>query len=262
MFYFFFFQDKSENVEEKMNTTTPYSRPIISDNSLLPSPSPSSPPSTPSSTPSSSSSSSPLPFSSYSSPTLPSPLPLLSSSSPPLSLPFSSLYSFSSDSISSSFHHHNYREIAFEKIPSNYSYSLSNSTTYNTDLIHKNNEYDNINNSNNKSHLKNRQINENENYNTKTNKMKKLSKNRNTAFLHTNNHNNKNNKNKKNRISEVGKQIFSVYFTDLNLEFLRKHGGGGNGIELLIKELSIAGSDSKNRKKSGEKYRFCYDGFA
>ena len=251
LFSLFVQDNKAENVEEKMNTTTPYSRPIISDNSLLPSPSPSSPPSTPSSTPSSSSSSSPLPFSPYSSPTPPSPLPLLSSSPPPLSLPFSSLYSFSSDSISSSFHHHNYREIAFEKIPSNYSYSLSNSTTYNTDLINKNNEYDN--NNDNKKSVRNRQINENESNNTKTNKMKKSSKNRKTSFFHTNNDNNRSNKNKKNRISELGKQIFSIYFTDLNLEFLRKHGGGGNGIELLIKELSIAGSDSKNRKKSGVK---------
>ena len=257
-----FTQDnKAENVEEKMNTTKPYSRPIVSDNSLLPSPSPSSPPSTPSSTPSSSSSSSsPLPYSPYSSPTPPSPLPQLSSS-PPLSLPFSSLYSFSSDSISLSFHHHNYREIAFEKIPSNYSYSLSNSTIYSTDLINKKNEYDNINNSNNKNHVKNRQINENESYNMKTNKMKKSSKNNKRSFLHTNSSDNKSNKNKKNIISELGKQIFSIYFTDLNLEFLRKHGGGGNGIELLIKELSIAGSDSKNRKKSGEKYGFCFTDF-
>jgi hypothetical protein len=242
-----------------MNTTTPYSRPIISDNSVLPSPSPSSPPSTPSSTPSSSSSSSPLPFSPYSSPTSPSPLPLLSSSPPPLSLPFSSLYSFTSDSISLSFHHHNYREIAFEKIPSNYSYSLSNSTSYNTDLIHKDNEYESNNIcSNNENNIRNRQISENESYYMKTNKMKKSSKNRKTSFLHTNNDNSKN---KKKRVSELGKQIFSIYFTDLNLEFLRKHGGGGNGIELLIKELSIAGSDSKNRKKSGVKYRFCCNGF-
>lgn len=237
--------DKSENSDEKMNTSVPYSRPIISDNSLLPSPSPSSPPSTPSSTPSSSSSS-PLPFSPSSSPTPPSPLPLPSSSPPPpLSLPFSSLYSFSSDSVSSSFHHHAYREIAFEKIPLNYSYSLSNSTPYNTDLLNKNNEYENNNNDDNNDNNKN--INENESYNMKINKINKSSKNKNKN-LHKN-------KNKNKKISEIGKKIFSIYFTDLNLEFLRKHGGGGNGIELAIKELSIAGSDSKNRKKAGEKIR-------
>ena len=237
--------DKSENSDEKMNTSVPYSRPIISDNSLLPSPSPSSPPSTPSSTPSSSSS--PLPFSPSSSPTPPSPLPLLSSSLPPLSLPFSSLYSFSSDSVSSSFHHHTYREIAFEKIPLNYSFSLSNSTPYNTDLLKKNNEYENNNNDDNNDN--NRNINENESYDMKINKINKSSRRRKKS-LHPNN-----NKNKNKKISDIGKKIFSIYFTDLNLEFLRKHGGGGNGIELVIKELSIAGSDSKNRKRSGEKIR-------
>ena len=231
--------DKNENLDNDMNTPIQFMRPPPSTSSL-PSSSPSSPSSSSSSSYHSSSSplpSSPLPSSPFS-PTLTLPPLLLPLPQLPLSLPFSSLYSFTSDSILPNFHHHNYREKAFHKIPLNYSYSLANSTTYNTDLINNYNKYGENNDNNN-----NRKKNENENNNTK---MKKLSKNKKT-FFHTNNG--------KNKISELGKQIFSIYFTDLNLDFFRKHGGGGNGIELLIKNLSIAGSDSKNREKSGMKIR-------
>lgn len=220
-----------------MNTPIPFMRPPPTTSSL-PSSSPSSPSSSSSSSHSSSSPlpSSPLPSSPFS-PTLTLPPLLLPFPSLPLSLPFSSLYSFTSDSILPNFHHHNHREKTFHKIPLNYSYSLSNSTTYSTDLTNNNDKYDDNNNKNN-----DRKSNRNENYDKNTKQTKKLSKSKKT-FFHTNNG--------KNKISELGKQIFSIYFTDLNLDFFRKHGGGGNGIELLIKNLSIAGSDSKNREKSG-----------
>ena len=131
--------------------------------------------------------------------------------------------------------------MTYDKIPSNYSYSLANSTTFNTELTNGNNEHEG-NEKNNKNG--DRQKSKNDSTDINAIKLKKSSKSR-KKFLHNNKSNNK--------IPELGKQIFSIYFSDLNLDFFRKHGGGGNGIELLLKNLTITGSDSKNRKKSGLK---------
>ena len=55
-----------------------------------------------------------------------------------------------------------------------------------------------------------------------------------------------------NRQAEFGKQIFSVHFTDLNLDFYRLHYGGGNGIELLIQNFVIVGSETRFTGKKGK----------
>jgi hypothetical protein len=55
-----------------------------------------------------------------------------------------------------------------------------------------------------------------------------------------------------NRQAEFGKQVFSLHFTDLTLDFFRKHYGGGNGIELVIQNFVIVGSESRFSAKEGK----------
>ena len=87
---------------------------------------------------------------------------------------------------------------------------------------------------------------ENENENENENEIKNSKKLKNLKNLKTS----KNSKNSNNfsdgnfrisnRTADYGNQLFSIHFCDLNLEFYRKHYGGGNGIELSTKKIVIA----------------------
>jgi hypothetical protein len=59
-----------------------------------------------------------------------------------------------------------------------------------------------------------------------------------------------------NRQAEFGKQVFSLHFTDLTLDFFRKHYGGGNGIELVIQNFVVVGSESRFSAKDGNLINF------
>ena len=128
--------------------------------------------------------------------------------------------------------HHYFREKLFDKIPLNYSYSLSDIHKYNTEIIKecdRDNNFENNNEENTSTKLKN-------NNNKSIKKIPKIIK---PNF-------------RINRQAEFGKQVFSLHFTDLTLDFFRKHYGGGNGIELLIQNFVIVGSETRFTGKKGK----------
>jgi hypothetical protein len=132
--------------------------------------------------------------------------------------------------------HHYFREKLFDKIPLNYSYSLSNSNKYNTEIIKENESDDDSDNDNDNINNENKGESKKLNY-TKT--IKKIPKIVKPNF-------------RINRQAEFGKQVFSLHFTDLTLDFFRKHYGGGNGIELVIQNFVIVGSESRFPAKEGK----------
>ena len=140
-------------------------------------------------------------------------------------------FRFPSDSIPIWSYHHFHRNNLFTDLSDDNCFSLSKSNVKKINDFEFKNNNDYI---------------YNNNYNTENNKTRKR-----------NNNNSKNNSQKKsnfrtNKQAEFGEQIFSVHFTDLNLDFYRLHYGGGNGIELLIQNFVIVGSESRFTGKKGK----------
>ena len=160
-------------------------------------------------------------------------------------------------------YHHTHRENLFEgAFPSDFSFSLS------TDLENEKFDFlchdedsvfdelkidgkrelkikksENVNDINDIKYMNNEKNNNNIKYNTKNN-IKNIKRN------------SKDNINNKlfrilHRQIEYGNQIFSIHFHKLNLNFIRKHYGGGNGIECSSEKFVVVGSESRLTEKQG-----------
>ena len=148
---------------------------------------------------------------------------------------------------------HRHREKLFEKIlSSEFRYSLFTDLEYEkTDFLEHETKFSK--NFDDKKFGKKIKFNENFDENYKTNN---YNYSKNIINKNNNNKNSNLNYNKLFRILtrpiEYGNQIFSIHFNKLNLNFYRKHYGGGNEIKCFAENFVIVGAESKFSGKIGE----------